>query len=170
VRTRAYLAAHTDSSRTDRRLTLSGVFAERQNLNVLLQSAEPSRVASWARSAGIHGVTSEESIDASRQGVCRMVERRMTRSGSEDSIGSGWAATAADAARLAEEERGGTRSEEHDDRSSSEDESDALGNVASASSHANSPQSAEDRKDAETVRKQFLFKVSRVEVIGLLRE
>ena len=81
----------------------------------------------------------------------------MTRSGSEGDMGNGWAA-AADAARLAEEERGGVRSEEHDDgSSSSEDESDALGNVASASSHANSPQSAEDRKDAETVRNQFLL-------------
>jgi hypothetical protein len=65
---RAYLAAHTDSSRTDRRLTLSGVFAERQNSNVSLQSAEPSRVTSSPRLAGIHGVASEESIDASRPG------------------------------------------------------------------------------------------------------
>ena len=86
-------------------------------------------------------------------------------------MGNGWAAAAEDAIRLAEDERGGARSEEHDDgSSSSEDESDALGNVASASSHANSPQSAEDRKDAETARNQFLFKVSRVEVIGLLPE
>ena len=48
ARARAYLAAHTGSSRTDRRLTLSG------NSNVSLQSAEPSRVTSWARTAGIH--------------------------------------------------------------------------------------------------------------------
>jgi hypothetical protein len=73
-------------------------------------------------------------------------------------MGNGWAAAAEDAARRAEEEQGGARSEEHDDgSSSSEDESDALGNVASASSHANSPQSAEDRKDAETARNQFLL-------------